>query len=169
MLFCVCACACVCVKQNIFPCFVVIVIVNFTMFLIVFNIFFVFLLYFCCYCIRFCINLLFVECHEFIVLFLLIEIGGKCYYVKSSVQTHSSACEVKKFTSFLEAKLTCRHDSITFDKIHHPISWQSYESTPQSEVSFVWKHWAVTSWQSNGRTLHGRLNCQISLQYNNFT
>ena len=65
--------------------------------------------------------------------------------------------KLRSLHRFVEAKLTCRHDSITFDKIHHPICWQPYESNLQSEVSFVWKQWAVTSGQSNGRTLHGAI------------
>jgi len=72
--------------------------------------------------------------------------------------------KLRSWHRFVEVELTCRQssetfakDSITFGKIHHPISWQPYESTPQWEVSFVWKHWAVTSWQSNGRTLHGAI------------
>jgi len=87
-----CVCVCVCGTEYFwnrifYPVLVVMVIVNFTMSLIVF------LIFFCIFVVivyTFCINLLFVECHEFIVLFLLIEIGGKCYYAKSSVQTYRS-------------------------------------------------------------------------------
>jgi len=172
-------CVCVCVwniiflEQNILACFVI-VIVNFTMFFIVFFIFFVFLLYFCCYCYAFCIfyllnvmNVLFCFYSSKLVANVITwKARYKLTEAFRNIWSYAAVQRVKlrSLHRFVEAELTCRQssetfakDSITFGKIHHPISWQLYESIPQWEVSFVWKHWAVTSWQSNGRTLHGAI------------
>ena len=122
-------------------------------------------------------------------MFLLIEFSGKCYYVKSSVQTYRSiqkhmklcgisACKVKKFTSICGSE-----DDVppVFWNVRKRLDYIRQNSSPY-QLTALRKHSTV------GRKFHlygsteqwlvdkvteelcmERLNCQISLQYNNFT
>ena len=146
---CVCVRACVCVKRNVLPCFVVIVIVNFTMFLIVFLYIFLYL-----YCISFVIvyTSFLLTCYLFNVFNLLLF----CFYSSNLVANvitwkvryklteafrnmklcGSLACEVKKFTSICGSKV--------FWNVRKRLAYIRQNSSPY-QLTALWKHSAVGS------------------------
>ena len=65
------------------------------------------------------------ECEE-----IVITLAGWCRVLSSQCMLKSTWSGSRKVTSIYGSKVeTFANDSITFGKIHHPISWQSYEST----------------------------------------
>ena len=65
------------------------------------------------------------ECEE-----IIITLAGWCCVLSSQFTLKSTWSGSRKVTLIYGSKVeTFANDSITFGKIYHPISWQSYEST----------------------------------------